>query len=65
MSSQDISTPEAVKLDDIDSSAVSTGFDQAKAAYANAEAGSIAQAEAQVDMETYRALAAAIGATVS
>jgi hypothetical protein len=62
---QDISSPEAVKLDDIDSIAVSSGFDVAKAAYAAAEIGSIAQAEAQVEMETFKAMGAAIGTVIA
>jgi len=57
--------PEAVKLDDIDSAAVSSQFDSAKSAYNSAAAGSIEQAEAQVDMETNRAMGLAIGLTLN
>lgn len=57
--------PDAVKLDDIDSSAVTSGYEQARAAYAGAESGSIAQAEAQIDMETFRAMGAAVGVSVA
>eukprot|EP00586_Coscinodiscus_wailesii_P010362 CAMPEP_0172501270 /NCGR_PEP_ID=MMETSP1066-20121228/147829_1 /TAXON_ID=671091 /ORGANISM="Coscinodiscus wailesii, Strain CCMP2513" /LENGTH=137 /DNA_ID=CAMNT_0013275945 /DNA_START=235 /DNA_END=648 /DNA_ORIENTATION=- len=57
----DISCPEAVKLDDIDSSAVSSNFESAKNAYTSAEDGSAAQAEAQIDMEVNRAMGTAIG----
>lgn len=58
---QDIACPEAVKLDDIDSSAVSSNFDAAKTAFANAEAGSKEQAEAQIDIEVNKAMGAAVG----
>ena len=57
--------PEAVKLDDIDASSVAAGYESARAAYASAESGSIAQAEAQIDMETFRAMGAAIGVNVA
>ena len=53
--------PEAVKLDDIDPSAVQSQFDAAKSAYASATAGSVEQAEAQLDMEVNRAMGLAIG----
>ena len=61
----DISCPEAVKIDDIDSAAVSSNYEAAKSAYASAEAGSISQAEAQVDMEVYKAMGAAVGLSLS
>mmetsp|Transcript_40015 Transcript_40015/g.58852 ORF Transcript_40015/g.58852 Transcript_40015/m.58852 type:complete len:173 (+) Transcript_40015:232-750(+) len=61
----DITCPEAVKLDDIDPSAVTSAYESAKAAFAGAEAGSIAQAEAQIDLEVNRSMASAIGLTVS
>lgn len=57
--------PEAVKLDDIDSAAVSKQFDQAKAAYGSASAGSVEQAEAQIAMEVNRAMGLAIGLNLS
>lgn len=57
--------PEAVKLDDIDASAVSAGYESARAAFTSAESGSIVQAEAQIDMETFRAMGAAIGINVA
>lgn len=60
-STTDISCPNAVKLDDIDNAAVTSGFEAAKAAYASAEAGSVAQAEAQIDIDVNRALGNAIG----
>mmetsp|Transcript_50106 Transcript_50106/g.150841 ORF Transcript_50106/g.150841 Transcript_50106/m.150841 type:complete len:168 (-) Transcript_50106:224-727(-) len=61
----DISCPEAVKLDDIDSAAVQKNFDAAKNAYSSAESGSAAHAEAQVDIEVNRAMGAAIGLALS
>ena len=61
---QDISCPEAVKVDDIDSDACTTAFEAAKAAFASAEAGSRAAAEAQIDMEVNKSMAAAAGVTL-
>ena len=58
---QDVVCPEAVKLDDLDASAVSSAFEAAKSAYASAAAGSVEQAEAQIDMEVNRAIGTAIG----
>mmetsp|Transcript_41377 Transcript_41377/g.58230 ORF Transcript_41377/g.58230 Transcript_41377/m.58230 type:complete len:166 (-) Transcript_41377:71-568(-) len=57
----EISCPEAVKLDDIDTDAVSKVFEAAKSAYAAAETGSVAQAEAQIEMETAKAMGMAVG----
>merc|ERR1740117_2118776 len=50
-STTDISCPEAVKIDDIDSASVTAAFEAAKSAFSSAEAGSQAAAEAQIDME--------------
>lgn len=58
---QDVVCPEAVKLDDIDSSAVSSTFEKAKAAFNSAASGSIEQAEAQIEMEVCRTMGAAVG----
>mmetsp|Transcript_12270 Transcript_12270/g.26837 ORF Transcript_12270/g.26837 Transcript_12270/m.26837 type:complete len:171 (-) Transcript_12270:130-642(-) len=60
-STTDISCPEAVKLDDIDSSVVTGAFESAKAIYEKADDGSIEKAEAQIDMEVNKALGAALG----
>eukprot|EP00588_Corethron_pennatum_P012298 CAMPEP_0194269108 /NCGR_PEP_ID=MMETSP0169-20130528/3323_1 /TAXON_ID=218684 /ORGANISM="Corethron pennatum, Strain L29A3" /LENGTH=169 /DNA_ID=CAMNT_0039010629 /DNA_START=71 /DNA_END=580 /DNA_ORIENTATION=+ len=60
----DITCPEAVKLDDIDSSIVSGAFESAKASFEKADDGSIAKAEAQIDMEVNKALGAALGITL-
>jgi F-type H+-transporting ATPase subunit delta len=57
----DVVCPEAVKLDDIDASVVQSQYESAKAAFGSAAAGSIEQAEAQIDMEVNRAMGLAIG----
>jgi len=62
---QDVVCPEAVKLDDIDSSEVSKQFEAAKSAFASAAAGSVEQAEAQIDMEVNRAMGLAVGMNLS
>lgn len=62
---QDISCPEAVKLDDIDPAAVTSNYEAAKSAFSSAESGSIAAAEAQIDIEVNRAMGAAIGLTLN
>jgi F0F1-type ATP synthase epsilon subunit len=59
--SKDITCPEAVKLDDLDSAAIQKNYDAAKSAYSAAEAGSVAQAEADIEIETNKAMATAIG----
>ena len=61
---QDISCPEAVKVDDIDST---SAFEKAKAAFsaAKAEAVSLAAAEAQIDMEVNKSVAAAVGVSLA
>jgi F0F1-type ATP synthase epsilon subunit len=58
---QDVVCPEAVKLDDLDPSAVTSNFEAAKSAFASATAGSVEQAEAQIDMEVNKAMGMAIG----
>mmetsp|Transcript_22895 Transcript_22895/g.64870 ORF Transcript_22895/g.64870 Transcript_22895/m.64870 type:complete len:172 (+) Transcript_22895:87-602(+) len=57
----DVICPEAVKVDDIDSSAVTSQFEAAKSAFASASEGTIEKAEAQIDMDVNRAMGAAIG----
>ena len=61
---QDISCPEAVKLDDIDSAAVTAGYEAAKAALASAADGSVEAANAQIDMEVNKSMASAVGVTL-
>jgi F0F1-type ATP synthase epsilon subunit len=62
--SQDISCPEAVKLDDIDTAAVTAGFEAAKAALASAEDGSVDAANAAIDMEVNKSMASAVGVSL-
>jgi len=62
---QDITCPEAVKLDDIDQAAVTKNYEAAKSAFASAESGSVAQAEAKIEMDVNRAMASAIGVTLA
>ena len=62
---QDVVCPEAVKLEDLDPAAVSSQFEKAKAAFANAASGSIESAEAQVQMEVNKAMGVAIGVSLS
>lgn len=57
--------PEAVKLDAIDSAAVTKQYEAAKSAFASAAAGSVEQAEAQIDMEVNKAMGVAIGLSLS
>eukprot|EP00555_Chaetoceros_dichaeta_P002149 CAMPEP_0198252520 /NCGR_PEP_ID=MMETSP1447-20131203/3022_1 /TAXON_ID=420782 /ORGANISM="Chaetoceros dichaeta, Strain CCMP1751" /LENGTH=167 /DNA_ID=CAMNT_0043937813 /DNA_START=117 /DNA_END=620 /DNA_ORIENTATION=- len=64
-SKTDITCPEAVKIDDIDSDAVTSGFEAAKTAFSAAESGSREQAEAQIDMEVNKSMGAALGITLS
>jgi hypothetical protein len=52
-------------IDEIDSTVVAKQYEAAKAAYASASAGSIEQAEAQIDMEVNKAMGVAIGLTLS
>mmetsp|Transcript_19673 Transcript_19673/g.25346 ORF Transcript_19673/g.25346 Transcript_19673/m.25346 type:complete len:165 (+) Transcript_19673:107-601(+) len=60
-STTDVVCPEAVKLDDLDSAAVSKQFEAAKSAYGSASAGTPEQAEAQIDMEVNKAMGLALG----
>lgn len=62
---QDIACPEAVKIDDLDSAAVTKNYEAAKSAFASAELGSKAQAEAQIDIEVGRAMGAALGLSLA
>jgi F0F1-type ATP synthase epsilon subunit len=57
--------PEAVKLDEIDSSVVTKQYEAAKVAFASSAAGSIEQAEAQIDMEVNKAMGVAIGLSLN
>ena len=56
--------PEAVKLDDLDTAAISSQYESAKSAYNAAAAGSVEQAEAQIAMEVNKAMGLALGVTL-
>lgn len=56
---------EAVKLDDIDPSAVQFNYDAAKSAANSASTGSVAEAEAMIDMEVNKAMGLAVGLTLA
>jgi hypothetical protein len=56
---------EAVKLDDIDPSAVASNYEAAKSAYGSAAAGSVEQAEAMIDMEVNKAMGLAVGLSLA
>eukprot|EP00616_Rhizochromulina_sp_CCMP1243_P017402 CAMPEP_0118961566 /NCGR_PEP_ID=MMETSP1173-20130426/206_1 /TAXON_ID=1034831 /ORGANISM="Rhizochromulina marina cf, Strain CCMP1243" /LENGTH=163 /DNA_ID=CAMNT_0006909745 /DNA_START=44 /DNA_END=535 /DNA_ORIENTATION=- len=60
----EISAIEAVQLDEIDGDAVKDSFAKAKTAFDGAEAGSMEKAEAQIQMEVSKEMAAAIGVAV-
>ena len=62
---QDVTCPEAVKLDDLDSAEVQKQFDAAKSAFSSAGAGTPEQAEAQIDMEVNKAMGLALGLSLS
>lgn len=61
----EIVCPEAVKLDDLDASAVQSQYEAAKSAFGAATAGSVEQAEAQIDMEVNRAMGLALGLSLA
>merc|ERR1719384_1935891 len=61
----DISCPEAVKIEDIDSAAVTSGYEAAKSKFSSAETGSAEQAEAQIEMEVNKAMGAAVGVALA
>eukprot|EP00545_Synedropsis_sp_CCMP1620_P014549 CAMPEP_0119013054 /NCGR_PEP_ID=MMETSP1176-20130426/7791_1 /TAXON_ID=265551 /ORGANISM="Synedropsis recta cf, Strain CCMP1620" /LENGTH=136 /DNA_ID=CAMNT_0006966103 /DNA_START=127 /DNA_END=537 /DNA_ORIENTATION=+ len=61
----DITCPEAVKLDDLDSDVIAKNYEAAKLAYSSAESGSLAHAEAEIEIETNKAMAMALGVTLS
>ena len=62
---QDVVCPEAVKLDDLDTAAISSQYEAAKSAYNSASAGSVEQAEAQIAMEVNKAMGLALGLSLS
>jgi hypothetical protein len=52
-------------LDAIDSAAVTKQYEAAKSAFASAAAGSVEQAEAQIDMEVNKAMGIAVGLSLN
>lgn len=58
---QDIVCPEAVKVDDLDASAVSANYEAAKSRASAAEAGSAEAAEAMIEVEVNKAMGGALG----
>eukprot|EP00937_MAST-01D_sp_MAST-1D-sp2_P002629 g2629.t1 len=64
-STTDVSAIEAVKLDDLDAAAAQAGYAEAKSAYDTASDDSAEKAEAQIAMETYAAVADALGSSVA
>lgn len=56
---------EAVKVDDLDASAVSANYDAAKSAAASATPGSQEEAEAMIDMEVNKTMGTALGLSLS
>ena len=61
---QDVVCVEAVKLDDLDTSTISANYEAAKSAAAAATAGSVEEAEAQIDMEVNKTMGSALGLTL-
>ncbi|GAX15372.1 F-type H+-transporting ATPase subunit delta [Fistulifera solaris] len=64
-STTDVICPEAVKLDDIDPSEVAKKYDAARTKFSSATAGSIEQAEAQIEMEITKEMGMAIGVSLN
>mmetsp|Transcript_12240 Transcript_12240/g.25930 ORF Transcript_12240/g.25930 Transcript_12240/m.25930 type:complete len:171 (-) Transcript_12240:1492-2004(-) len=60
----DVVCVEAVKLDDLDTSTISANYEAAKSAAAAATAGSVEEAEAQIDMEVNKTMGSALGLTL-
>lgn len=58
---QEITCPEAVKLDDLDAEAITRNYEAAKNALTSAESGSIVAAEAQIAVEVNKDMALALG----
>lgn len=64
-STTDIVCPEAVKVDDLDVSAVTANYEAAKSRAASAEAGSADAAEAMIEVEVNRAMGGALGLSLA
>ena len=61
----DLTTPVAVKLDDIDGDAVGKNFAEAKKGWEAAEEGSQEKAARWTEMETFKSIATAVGVNVA
>mmetsp|Transcript_19160 Transcript_19160/g.47703 ORF Transcript_19160/g.47703 Transcript_19160/m.47703 type:complete len:171 (+) Transcript_19160:50-562(+) len=61
----DVVCVEAVKVDDLDASTVSSNYDAAKSAAASATPGSVEEAEAMIDMEVNKTMGTALGLSLS
>jgi len=57
----DISCPEAVKLDELDSTIATAAYNAAKFKFSSAKKGSVKQVEAQIEMEVNKSIASALG----
>ena len=57
--------PEAVKVDDLDASAVSANYEAAKSRAASAEAGSADAAAAMREVDVNRAMGGALGLSLA
>lgn len=55
---------EAVKVDDLDSSVVTSNYETAKSTAGSAASGSQEEAEALIDMEVNKTMGAALGITL-
>lgn len=61
----DIVCPEAVKIDDLDITAISANYESSKTMLANAEPGSAAAAEFMIEVEVNRAMGNALGMSLA
>jgi len=61
----DISCPETFKVDDIDCAAVTSAFEKEMTTSSAIEVGSLAAAEAQIDMEVNKSMATAVGVSLA
>ena len=54
-----------MKLDDLDAAQIQKQYEAAKSAFGSAAAGSVEQAEAQIDLEVNKAMGLALGLSLS
>ncbi len=60
---QEVTSPEAVPIGDLDEAAIRAGMDAAKRDLSSATAGSAAAAVAQISIDTFAAMLLAVGKT--